>query len=169
MIESGDVKRLLLGEGERLGEAVGRVAVIAEKERAINPEAMPAQVGQRLVEPAAHCVEGLVHVPEILRIQALEPDEHSLATAARQQFQEFHVVRRVDARLADPADAERNQRTKEFLRLLPVRRYVVTHKEEQLLLALQRPQFAEDVIDGPPGLSGLEDRLHGAEITLEMA
>jgi hypothetical protein len=94
-----------------------------------------------LRETTARGVEGLVHRREIRRVQALEADEHALAAAAHEQVEELLVVRRIDARLADPADAERRQRTEEIFRLREVRRDVVVHEKEELLAAPDRRRF----------------------------
>ena len=42
------------GEVRRLVEGVRRVAVVAEDERAVDADAVPAQVGERRGEAAAH-------------------------------------------------------------------------------------------------------------------
>jgi hypothetical protein len=78
-------------------------------------------------------------------------------------------VRGVDARLADPPNAQWREGAKEFLRLVQVRRDVVVHEKEQFLLILERLDLGQDVVNGPACLRGVEDGLHGAEVAFEMA
>ena len=105
VIERGNVKRMFPCESDRSGEAFRRIAVVTEDKRAVNADAMPAQICERLLKSAAHGIERFVHVPQVCRVQTLEPDQHPLTTAAREQFEKFFVECGVDARLAYPTDA----------------------------------------------------------------
>ena len=123
---------------------------------------------ERLFKAAAHCIERLVHVLEIRRIQTLEANEHALAAAAHEQFQKLFIVCRVDAGLAHPTNLQWNQCAEKFFRLLNVRGDVVVHEEKQFTLALQRFDFRDDVVNGTARLSGVEDSLNGAKVAFEM-
>src|SRR5688572_454375 len=103
MVERRDVERVFLGEGQGMRETFWCVAVVTEDERSVNTDAVSLQVGQGFFKAPTHRVEGLVHVLQVFRIKTLEADEHALTPAAPQQFQKLFVMRRVDARLADPA------------------------------------------------------------------
>ena len=121
-------------------------------------------------KPPRIVLKRLVHLLEVRRVQALEADQHALAAAAREQVEELLVVRGVDARLAHPADAERDQRAEELLRLREVGRDVVVDEEEQLRLALAARAISAMISStGRRVWRGAEDRLHGAEVALEMA
>src|SRR3954471_21956818 len=120
MIECRNVEGLFSSKCHRLGKAGFGVAIVAENKSAIDPHTMLAQICQRFLEAAAHRVKGFIHVPEVYWIQALKPNEHTLATAADQQVQKLFVVSRVDAGLADPTDLQGNQRTEKLFSLLEI-------------------------------------------------
>ena len=169
VIERRDVERMFPRKRDGLGKTFGRVAVIAEDKSAIDTDVMLAQIRQRFGEAAAHRVERLVHVLQVGRVQTLEPDQHALAAAAHQQFQKFFVVRRIDAGLAHPADFQGYQRAEKLLRLFNVRRDVVVHEEEKFSFALHLFYFRDYFVNRAAGLRGIENRLHGAKVALEMA
>src|SRR5437867_9369444 len=70
MIERGDVQRMALRERYCLAKTFRRVAVVTKNKRAIDANLMAAQVCQRLLEAAAHCIKGFIHFFEVGRIQA---------------------------------------------------------------------------------------------------
>src|SRR5439155_17843147 len=107
MIKRRDVHRVLLGKPDGLGKALRRVAIVTENEGAVDADAMPPQVGKRLLESAAHRVERFVHLPEVFRIETLKPDEHAHASALHEQVEKLLVMRRDDARLTHPSDLRR--------------------------------------------------------------
>src|SRR4051812_42658348 len=72
MIEGGNIERVLFRKIDRLRKAFRRVAVVSENECAINANAVTAQVAQRNAKAALHAVEGLIHIFEVCRIEALE-------------------------------------------------------------------------------------------------
>ena len=74
MVERGDVQSVLPRKLNCFSETVLSVPVVAENEGAVNPDIVAAQVCERLLKPARHRVEGLVHVLEIGRVQTLETD-----------------------------------------------------------------------------------------------
>src|ERR1051325_11683958 len=73
----------------------------------------------------------------------------------------------VDTGLAHPPDFQRDQRAKEFLRLLDVRRDVVVHEKVKRLL--HPPDFINDLFGRSARLSAAEVRLNRAELAFEMA
>jgi hypothetical protein len=129
---------------------------------------MPAEVRERDLVAAAHGVERLVHRREVGLVQALEPDQHSLASAPREQVQELLVVGGVDAGLAHPADLEGDEGAEELLGLGKVRGDVVVHEEEQPVAPKGR-DLGHDLVRRPPRLGSAEDRLHRAEVAPEVA
>ena len=169
MVEGGDVERVFLGEGDGGREAGGRVAVVAEDERAVDADTVAAEVGEGLFESAARGVERLVHRREVGGVEALEADEDALAAAAHEEIEEFVVVGGVDAGLADPADVQRDEGAEKIFGLGEVGGDVVVDEEEEFFLALEGGEFGEDIDGGTAGLGGGEDGLHGAELAVEVA
>src|SRR5690242_10359193 len=72
VVESGNVKSLVLCERYRVLKTLRGVAVITEDEGAIDANPMPAQVGKRCLKAPAHRIKRLVHVFEVIRVEALE-------------------------------------------------------------------------------------------------
>src|SRR5262245_64427146 len=105
---------------------------------------------------------------KIVRIQALEADQHPLAAAAHQEVEELLVMGGVDARLADPAHAQRDEGPEELFGLCQIRCDVVVHEEDQPVATPDRRHLRQDLVDGTARLRGAEDRLHGAELAAEM-
>jgi len=169
MVEGGYVKSMFFRELNGGSEALQGIAIVPKNEGAVHTDAMPAQIRQGLLKTPTHGVERLVHVTQVFGIQALETDQYALTSAADEEVKELFVVSGVDARLAHPADVQRNQGAKEFLRHRQVGRDVVVYKEEQFPLPLQRLDFGDNPVGGPSGLSGIEHGLDGAEVAFEMA
>jgi hypothetical protein len=103
-------------------------------------------------------------------VEALEADQDALAAALVEQVEELGVVGAVDARLADPADLERDQGAEELLHLLDVGGLVVVDEEEELAaLGLEVGDLGHHLVDRAAGLAALEVRGHRAELAHEMA
>jgi hypothetical protein len=100
----------------RLVEGVRALAVVAEHEGAVDADAVAAQVRKRGGEAAAHGVEALLHRAQHAFVEALETDQHAAAAGARKRGEKCLVMRRIDAHLGDPPDAERRQRLGEIAR-----------------------------------------------------
>ncbi len=74
------------------------------------------------------------------------------------------VVRRIDAHLRDPADAERGQRLGQLARKGQIGGEIVVDEEEQALLGFQRGDLGDDRVDRAMPGGALEERLHRAEL-----
>ena len=163
VVERGDVELLPHGEGDRLVERGGRIAVVAEDERRVDTDVVAAQVGQGVFIAAVHRIETLVHLFEVLLIEAFESDQHSLAAAGVEQLQQLLVVGAVDAHLRDPANLQRDERAQQRLGLFRVADEVVIDEEEDLFFVLEGPDLLDDVVDGPVAVGTVEKGLDRAE------
>ena len=168
MIERSNVKGVFLGKLHRGSKALRGVAIVAEDEGTVNADAMPAEIREGFFKTTPHHVERLVHVFEVCRVQTFKTDQHPLATAPREQFKKLFVVRRVDGGLAHPPNPQRNERPEKLFRLGQVGRDVVVHEEKQFSFVQQRFDLGNNPVNRTPGLTGIENGLHGAEIALEM-
>src|SRR5882672_8915912 len=169
VIEGGEIKAMLDRERGRFVEGVRALAVVAEHEGAVDADAVAAQVGERDREAAAHGVEALFHGAQHGFVEALETDENAAAAGARKRGEERLVMRRIDAHLGDPADAERCQRLGEIARKRQIGREIVVDEEEQLLLVLEARDLRHDGVDRTMARGALEEGLHGAEVAWEAA
>src|SRR5258706_3780753 len=169
MIKRRNIKRMFHRKIDSFGKAFRRIAVVAEDKSAIDADVVLAEIREGFFKAPFHRIEGLVHVLEVCGTQTFEAYEHALAAAAHEQFQEFFVVRRVDAGLAYPTDLQRNQGAEKLLRLIEVRSNVIIYEEKQFSFTFQWFQFGNDVVNGAACLGGIEDRLHGAKVAFEMA
>src|SRR5205085_982758 len=104
VIEGSDVKAGALREFHGFGKTLFGVVIVSKNECAVDTNAIAAQVFECFGKSATHGVEGLIHLLEIRRIETLEPNQYTLASASAQQVQKVFVMSGVDAGLADPAD-----------------------------------------------------------------
>ena len=71
-----------------------------------------------------------MHLPQVVRIQALESDDVAETAALNHQAQHLRIPRVVDARLGHPSDSQRGQRTHELLGGFMIGDEVVVDEEE---------------------------------------
>src|SRR5262249_18772063 len=130
VIEGGKIEAMVHRKLSRFVEGVRALAVVAEHEGAVDANAMAPQVRKCSAEAAAHGVEALLHGAQHAFVEALEADQHAAAAGARKRSEKRLVMRRIDAHLGDPADAERRQRFGEIARKREISREIVVDKEE---------------------------------------
>src|SRR5262245_8978770 len=78
-------------------------------------------------------------------------------------------MRRVDAHLRDPADAERREGFGKIARVAQVGREVIVDEEEQPFFGFERRELLDDCVDRPMARGALEKRLHRTEVAWKAA
>src|SRR5215472_8241624 len=142
MVEGDDIKAMALGEGQGFLQRVAIVLVVSQNESYVEADFMTPQIFESLLVPAFHHVEAFVHAAEVFRVKRFKADQQSLAAASFDETEKLFVVGSVDAGLTDPADFQRNECAKEFLRLIHVGSDVVVDEEQKGLL--NTPDFVDD-------------------------
>src|SRR5580704_4193561 len=162
VIEGRNVEALLSGEVRSDAERLMIVVVVSENEGGVQSDLVPAQVCKRHFIASLHRVEAFTHLTKGHRVQAFEPHQQTLATAAGDQLEEFFVVSSVDAGLRHPANAEGYQRAKEFLCLIHVGGDVIVDKEKEISMCPRLSDLRQDLIDRASCLRGREIGLNRA-------
>src|SRR5215467_1687411 len=95
---------------------------------------MATKIFERFCVASLHHIKALVHAAQVVGIQRLKADQQSLAAAGLDKAQELFVMGGIDAGLADPADLQGDQSSKELLCLIHIGGNVVVDEEDQRLL-----------------------------------
>src|SRR4030095_12587952 len=114
-----------------------------------------------------HGVKSLIHLLQVILIEGLKADQHALASAGRDQLQEFFIVCSVDACLTHPTNLEFCQLAEEGFCLIHIGWNVVIYEEDERFIA-HLVQSCKNVVHRTACLCMIEHSLHCAKVASEV-